>query len=461
MKKTILSTILGAIALGGALLLTIARNGDPNAEPAAIHSGTRTETGKPAILTSTASAPAENASTAAESLAPTEQRSIREQIEAYEHRFTEELAAVNAANGFGVHYDTAAAELAVAPFGQGEGAWAWRIGLANGKAGRTSTDGDRLTIEHGDGVTGWFVNEPTGVEQGFTLTKPPIDGKLTLACTTDLVPVLEGAPGEDNQAVRFDDPHTGETVLRYTELFVYDAYGKRVPAHMELGESSLSFSPNEISLALNDTGATYPLTVDPTITTLTNVIPEPDDTAASDRFLYGRSVAISGDTLVAGVVDADFGGEGSVYVFERTRGKWELKQRLSPSDPADGQSFAVGNDAIDIENDRIIVGASGDSETSLRSGAIYVFERDAIGTWAQSAKLKGNAQINNFLGSRIAISGERIVGILVSNRVAVFERLNGVWQQSADIARPGEIRQIDVSDDTIVTSEVKASRHLT
>jgi len=462
-KKTILSTILGAIAIGGAYFLA----NTPNTDPAAIHSGTRAETGKPAILNRTASAPAENARTAAESLAPTEQRSIREQIEAYEHRFTEELAAVNAANGFGVHYDTAAAELAVAPFGEDEGAWAWRIGLANGKAGHTSTDGDRLTIEHGDGVTEWFVNEPTGVEQGFTLTKPPSDGKLTLACTTDLVPVLEGAPGEDSQAVRFDDPHTGETVLRYTELFVYDAHGKRVPAHMELEQSSSSFSSNELALALNDTGAVYPLTVDPTITTLTNVIPQPDDipsgsSSVNNDFIFGFSLAISGETLVVGLDNTSPSGSnrsGAVYVFTRRAQEWQFAQKLISQEDANGeQAFARGQFTVDLEQDRIVVGALGDDEIEDGSGAIHVFEPDQSGVWAQTAKLKNAIPVRNSgLGQQVHLSGNRIAALAKpsagSSDIYIFELVDGEWIEEGVISL-ARVSRFDISGNTIAIGEL-------
>jgi hypothetical protein len=91
---------------------------------------------------------------------------------------------------------------------------------------------------------------------------------------------------------------------------------------------------------------------------------EPDDN-------FGRSVAISGETVVVG---ASFGGgfeQGSAYVFVRSGEVWRQQQKLEASDAAAGDGF--GN-SVAISGETIVVGAFlDDGAAGFDQGSAYVF----------------------------------------------------------------------------------------
>jgi hypothetical protein len=95
------------------------------------------------------------------------------------------------------------------------------------------------------------------------------------------------------------------------------------------------------------------------------------DGATYDTF--GYSVAISGDTVVGGANEDQFGAnvlQGSAYVFTRSGGYWTVEQKLSAYDGAAYDKFGY---SVAISGDTVAVGAPGDSDTISLHGAVYVF----------------------------------------------------------------------------------------
>jgi len=94
---------------------------------------------------------------------------------------------------------------------------------------------------------------------------------------------------------------------------------------------------------------------------------------------FGESVAIDGDTLVVGRPERGFTvqGAGSVYVFVRTGNSWSQTARLTASDGAPGDTLGT---SVAIDGDTIVAGASGD-------GSVYTFARTGAAARTQTAKL--------------------------------------------------------------------------
>ncbi|MBN1136876.1 MAG: hypothetical protein JXM73_09830, partial [Anaerolineae bacterium] len=114
-----------------------------------------------------------------------------------------------------------------------------------------------------DQVVEWYRNDENGLRQGFSLLSPPAgEGALQmdLALRGDLVPQLDPA----GAVVEFQDGD-GKPALRYSGLSVVDAAGRALPAWLSLDGAMLS-------LVVDDTGAAYPIEVDPVLTGL-----PPDD----------------------------------------------------------------------------------------------------------------------------------------------------------------------------------------
>ncbi|MCH8066348.1 MAG: FG-GAP repeat protein, partial [Chloroflexi bacterium] len=100
------------------------------------------------------------------------------------------------------------------------------------------------------------------------------------------------------------------------------------------------------------------------------------DAQAGDRF--GVSVAVSGDTAVVGAHGEDAGGSnaGAAYVFQRNQGgtdNWGEVKKLSSSDAEAGDQFGR---SVAVSGDTVIVGAFAEDAGGSAAGAAYLFDRD-------------------------------------------------------------------------------------
>jgi len=161
------------------------------------------------------------------------------------------------------------------------------------------------------------------------------------------------------------------------------------------------------------------------------------DGEADDHF--GTAVAISDDIAVVGAdLDDDAGDDsGSAYVFTRTNGAWGRVEiaKLTASEGVEGDRFGG---AVAVGADVIVAGASFHSGPAERAGAAYVFERRGEG-WEEAATLTASdAGANDRLGLSVAVSGETVVvGAPLAGRggaAYVFESSgDGAWEQTAKL----------------------------
>jgi hypothetical protein len=169
----------------------------------------------------------------------------------------------------------------------------------------------------------------------------------------------------------------------------------------------------------------------------------PADVAENDTF--GKSVAISGDTLVVGspfATTAAGGMSGAAYVYVRNAGVWSLQQKLFDDDAGIGD----GNDrfgfAVSVLGDTLIVGAPSDDTTTPTAisncGAAHVYTRSA-GVWTKQARLQASdrAQDDEF-GNAVDLSSDQaLVGAEYDDTTGgadagsayYFTRSAGVWTQ--------------------------------
>ena len=172
--------------------------------------------------------------------------------------------------------------------------------------------------------------------------------------------------------------------------------------------------------------------------------------------LFGRAVAIDGNTIVVGAPWANAGAQfdiGFAYVFYRSGDQWNQIKKLSASDPQPYDRFGT---SLALDGDTLVVGAPqpGSSTVSPGPGAAYVFERNAGGDdqWGQRAKLDaaGGGQGDRF-GFATRVAGDIVLvgayltdvsGNLNQGAAYVFERNaggNNAWGQTAQLlARDGK-----------------------
>ncbi len=160
---------------------------------------------------------------------------------------------------------------------------------------------------------------------------------------------------------------------------------------------------------------------------------------AASRDSFGEVVSISGDYVIVGARNDDFGTDsGSAYIFERNGGAWPETTKLTASDGAEGDSFGS---RVCISGDFAIVGASGDDDNGEDSGSAYVFQR-LDGVWTEVAKLTASdGSANDAFGIGVAISSNyAMVGAFAdddngdgSGSAYLFQRIMDSWVEVAKL----------------------------
>ncbi len=293
-------------------------------------------------------------------------------------------------------------------------------------------EGQRLSYDWDAAVQEWFVNDRRGLEHGFTVQARPEGAaeaplQFDLAVRGTLTPHLTA----DALGVEFRDA-AGATVLTYGGLKVWDADGKVLASRFAPADSQRS-TPNDqptLRLLVEERGARYPLTIDPIAQ---QAYLKASQVTAHDYF--GRSVAISGDTVVVGAHNEDGSATGvdgtenelapdagAVYVFVRSGTTWRQQAYLKATQVTANDQFGF---SVAIAGDTLVVGANledGSStgvngtvnELAPDAGAAYIFVRRTGGnggrTWSQQAYLKASqVTANDQFGFSVAISGDTVV----------------------------------------------------
>ena len=153
---------------------------------------------------------------------------------------------------------------------------------------------------------------------------------------------------------------------------------------------------------------------------------------ASGGGMFGRPVSISGDTVLVGADRDDSVGidSGSAYVFTRSGGVWTQQQKLVPSHLAARDTFASG---LSVSGDTIVVGAINDWEENY-SGNVTVFTRSG-GVWSEGQKLTAPNRDDYFFGYTVSISDDTLA-VATERSVYVFTRTLGLWEQEARLIAP-------------------------
>jgi hypothetical protein len=140
---------------------------------------------------------------------------------------------------------------------------------------------------------------------------------------------------------------------------------------------------------------------------------------------FGRSVAISGNTIAVGAPETSTGSltdNGAVYIFERVNGIWSQTAVILGTLGQEEFGYSVA-----LEGDTLVVGAPAPFSPK---GAAYVFTRGS--GWGQPAKLQGASWpfTDNF-GYSVALRGSYLLigsprldfqGEYARGVVAVFQR---------------------------------------
>jgi hypothetical protein len=286
-------------------------------------------------------------------------------------------------------------------------------------------------VEYGRGtLTEWYLNGPTGIEQGFTFVQHPNRtnlGLLTiaLALSGDLNPSLE-KDGRSLTLIARD--RTAR--LRYTGLTAYDAAGRELPARLQL-------HGDRVMLQVDDREAIYPVVVDPFIQ---HAELSASDGASGDTF--GASVAINGTTVVIGAPNAKVGSnfnQGAAYVFVKPTSGWANMTQTAKLTSSNGSGNDNFGTSVAISGSTIVVGAPKAFIGFVEAGTAYVFVKPTAG-WTdatETARLTPLDGAPEAFGRAVAISGNTVMvgapSATVNSKtfqgaVYVFNRPGTTWK---------------------------------
>ncbi|MBX3389485.1 MAG: hypothetical protein KF691_08525 [Phycisphaeraceae bacterium] len=190
--------------------------------------------------------------------------------------------------------------------------------------------------------------------------------------------------------------------------------------------------------------------------------------AAANRY-FGTSASISGDMLAIGAPLASGGAisnnDGSVYLFRWTGTAWSQEQKIAGPSAISGTQTDFGR-SVAISGETLVVGARLDDTAASDAGAAYVYVRIA-GLWTFQQKLTAsNAAANDNFGDAVAIDGDTIVvaasgadaGGTDRGSVYAFVRSGNVWSQQAILPamtgaangdKAGENGALSINGDTV------------
>lgn len=271
-----------------------------------------------------------------------------------------------------------------------------------------------------------------------------------------------GGPGFASVFVRSGSTWTFQQKLTAADGAADDAFGSYVAID---GNTIIvgAFADNVGSNAQQ--GSAYIFTRNGTVWTQQQKLLAADG-APND--VFGRSVAIAGDTVAITSVQGNVGSnpdQGAAYIFTRTGTVWTQQQKLTA---ADGVSRDFFGDSIAIAGDTVIVGVQDDSTgATMQHGSAYIFTRTGT-VWTQQQKLMATDNTSaDYFGFSVAVNGDTaVVGTLqdvgtsppVFNQgsVYVFVRSGTVWtQQQKLLASDGAAgdtfgNSVAVEGDTII-----------
>jgi hypothetical protein len=252
---------------------------------------------------------------------------------------------------------------------------------------------------------------------------------LTIALTLsgDLSPSVDGS----KHSLILSDA-TGHSQLRYGGLAAYDADGKELPAWLEL-------QGKKLLLRVNDTGARYPLVIDPLIelAQLSAAKGQPGDE-------FGLSIAVCGRTIVVGASELNSSTIGAAYVFVEGVFGWANMTQTAKLTASDGKPGAVFGSSVACSAHTVVVGAPHQPVGVNQSqGEAYVFVEppDGWGDTTETARLTSpDGAANDDFGYSVTMTGRMIaVGapqasgqVGLQGKAYIFERPKGGWKSTSN-----------------------------
>jgi len=175
---------------------------------------------------------------------------------------------------------------------------------------------------------------------------------------------------------------------------------------------------------------------------------------------FGRTVAVSGDTIVVGDFNSDgvVSRSGAAFVYRFDGNSWIEVQKLTGSDSQSRDLFGY---SVAIDGDAVVIGAlTARNETG--SGSVYAYRYDG-NSWIEEQKLASNSgDPNGRFGAIVSLSNDRLaIGDTPSvvprrGSVSVYRFAENSWIEDQEFtpnnpeARDYSLNSVALSGDTVV-----------
>jgi hypothetical protein len=335
-----------------------------------------------------------------------------------------EFQAPNRSQGFRTRFRESGVEVVprVATEGRWDWTWSWkttRFGrapspLASVAARPVHSQHGRVTYAR-DGFTEWYENRPEGLEQGFTIPTPPA-GAGDILVVGRIDGTFSVSVGDEGTLL-FHDPR-GEKILCYGRLVATDAQNSLLP-------SELALAGDEIRIRVDDTGATYPIVIDPVLE-----IPSWEYKGGQEEARLGQSCSTVGDVngdgfsdvaVSAPSYDSVLGEEGKVFVFYGS--PTGLGEAPDWSCAGDRHGVAFGSalgPAGDVNGDGyhdLIVTAADYDNPDGSEGRVFVYEGSASGltgcSWSVTSTVSGLTGFGVAVGTAGDVDGDGFDDVII------------------------------------------------
>ena len=290
-------------------------------------------------------------------------------------------------------------------------------GLSAAFGASVALDGGRALIgAPGDGTNGQSAGQAhlfdagTGqLLQTFDDPTPAAGDSFGESVALDGNRVVIGLPSDDGAGINVGqaqlfNANTGQLLQTFNDPTPTD--GDRFGSTVAVDGSRVLIGANRDDTNGEDVGQAHLFDANTGQLLRTFNDPTPNPAGEGDRF--GDAVALDGNRALIG---ATFGGDGDeefgqAHLFDINTG--ELLQTFNDPTPT---AFDLFGDAVAIDGDRVLIGASGDrtdlNPTARRSGQAHLFDANT----GQLLRTFENPRVEDqgLFGTSVAIDGDRVV----------------------------------------------------